>query len=297
MKVLFYILVELALACLGVALAYLITEWVEVEVILWSCAVFVFFGIVIGIRHTVIEGIVFTGVYTAVGYMILKTIPQYLPIYGGAFAGMSLFGIVIGVLDELEEAPRREAAQRELEAQRARDEAAIRKQEADWQKYRKHVATLPVATPKADIRQCLEAFRTYLNRVWPRLPTKLFKPNDQGYELIHTWLQRQFDRIVEKPLGCRIQYTYGEYDCEYDDDLPENETPKPETPQYQPMQIWVNEVYEFDCLVGVQDGWHYTEPPFDYVLVYDEVGPNASMRERYIPFDQARFELRPAKLF
>jgi hypothetical protein len=295
MKVFFYILLALALAGLGAALAYLTSGWVGYEVTLWGCAVFVFFGIVVGIRHSALEGIVGTGVFAAAGYMILKTIPQFLPIFVGALAGMSLLGIVIGVLAESEEAPRREAEQRALEEQRARDEAARRKQEADWQKYRKHVATLPIATPKADIRECLEAFRTYLNRVWSRLPPDLFEPNDQDYELIHTWLQRQFDRIVEKPLGCRIQYSYGEYDGEYDDDLPEKEIPEPEKPQYQPMQIWVNGEYEFDSLVGVHDGWHYTEPPFDYVLVFEEVGPNASTRERYIPFDQARFELRPGR--
>jgi hypothetical protein len=77
---------------------------------LWGSAVFVFLGIVVGIRHSALEGIVSTGVYAAAGYMILNTIPQFLPIFGGAFVGISLCGIVIGVLAELEEAPRRSKA-------------------------------------------------------------------------------------------------------------------------------------------------------------------------------------------
>jgi hypothetical protein len=50
----------------------------------------------------------------------------------------------------------------------------------------------------------------------------------------------------------------------------------------------------FDCLVSVHDGWHYTEPPFDYVLINEAVDPETPMKKRYILFNQARFELRPA---
>ncbi len=295
MKAFIYILIVSALAALGVAVAYFTSGWVGYKGILWGGAVFVFFGMAFGLRHSALEGIVATGIYTGVGYIILKEIPKILPIYGGAWAGCSLFLIVIGVLAESEEAPQREAAeQRALEEQRARDEAAYSKQEADRQEYRRKVASLPVATPKADIHECLKTFRTYLNRVWSRLPPYLFTPNDDNYELIHTWLQRQFNRIVEKPLGCRIIFSYGEYDADYNDDLPEKETPNPEMSQYQPMQIWVNGEYEFYCLVSVRDGWHYVEPPFDHVLVFEDESPDNPRGERYIPFDQARFELRPA---
>jgi hypothetical protein len=294
MAVIVSILGVMTLSGLGVAVAYLTSGRVGYEVTLWGSAAFVFFGMAFGLRHSVMEGIVGVGVYTAVGYLILKTIPEILPIFGGACAGLSLFILVIGVIGESEEAPQRDAEQRVLEEQRTRDEALLSNQEADWLEYRKHVATLPVATPKAGIGECLEVFRTYLNRVWSQLPPELFEPKDYGYELIHTWLQRQFERIVEKPLGCGIDRFYGEYDMEYDDDLPEKERPKRETPKCQPMEIWVNEKYEFDCLVSIRDGWHYTQPPFDYVLVYEDVGPDIPGKERYIPFDQARFELRPA---
>jgi hypothetical protein len=294
MKALLSILIALVLAALGVSLAYLTSGWVGYEVTLWGCAVLVLFGVVLGIGHSALEGIFFAGVYTAVGYFILKTVPQILPIFGGVFAGMSIYAIVIGVRSELEEAPRREAERRAREEQRARDEAAARKQEADWEEHRKRVAALPVATPQADIRACLEAFRTHLVRVWPRLPPDLFEPRDYGYELIHTWLQRQFERIVERPLGCRIATPYGEYDMDYDDELPAEETPRREALRYRPMEIRVDGQYEFDCLVSVRDGWHYTQPPFDYVLVHETVDPDIPDRKRYIPFDQARFELRPA---
>ncbi|MGD9304585.1 MAG: hypothetical protein PVF79_10005, partial [Desulfobacterales bacterium] len=62
-------------------------------------------------------------------------------------------------------------------------------------------------------------------------------------------------------------------------------------PQSRMMEIWVNGKYRFDSLVSVHDGWHHVEPPFDCVLVYADVDPN---QPRYIPLDQATFELRPA---
>ena len=290
MKVFFYILIALVLAGLGIALASQTSGWFGYAVTLWGSAVFVFFGIVFGIRHSALEGIVFTGVYVGVCFIILKTIPQILPIFSGALAGMSLCGIIISALAWQEEAPQREADQRALEEGLAREREEIRKREADLQEYRRKVASLPVPTPKADIRECLEAFRTYLSREWSRLPPGLFAPNDEGYELIHTWLQWQFDKIVQKSLGCHLTYTYGDYDMDYDDDLPQEDAPDPEIFQSRPMQIWVNEEYPFLCLVSVRDGWHYTEPPFDHVLALDD----APREDRYIPLDEARFELRPA---
>jgi hypothetical protein len=116
----------------------------------------------------------------------------------------------------------------------------------------------------------LNAFRTYLNRVWHRLPPQLFEPNDANYKLVHTWLQRQFIKIVVKPLGCQIELFYGDYDCEFDEELPGGETWAPETPEYQPMEIWVN------------------------MRVFEETDSEEGTSPSYLPFDQARFELRPA---
>ena len=284
-------MIALVLAGLGVALAWMISGWVGYAVPMWGCAVLVFFGIVLGIRHSALEGIILTGVYLGIGYMILKTMPQVLPIFSGALAGFSTCGIIIGVLAEQEEAPQREAEQRAWEEEHAREEAEWRKRQEDLEERERKLASLPLPIPKAEIRECLEAFRTYLNRVWPRLPPDLFTPNNAGYKLIHNWLQWQFLRIVEKPLGCHLIYTYGDYDMDYDDDLPQKEAPDPEIFQSRPMEIRVNEKYDFHCLVSVRDGWHYTEPPFDHVRVSDD----SPTGERYIPFDQARFELHPAR--
>ena len=63
--------------------------------------------------------------------------------------------------------------------------------------------------------------------------------------------------------------------------------------QYRPMEILVNGKYELHSLVSVDDDGHYTEPPFDHVLIYEPGDPERTPRRRYIPFDQARFELRP----
>ena len=294
MVVLLKMLSALVLSGACVTVAYLSSGWVGLQITLWGSAVLVPFGVVYGIGHTVIEGIVVAGLYTVVGYFILKMMPQILPIYCGVLVSTSIYGIITGVRTEIEEAPQREAERLATEEQRARDETARHNREAEWQAYRKHIATLPVASPKADIKECLEDFRTYLNQAWPQLPPDLFEPIDYGYELIHTWLQRQFERYVVKPLGCPYASFYGEYDSDYDDELPSMEPVNQQKPQYQPMEIWVNENYDFDCLVSVRDGWHYTEPPFDHVMVQEDMGPDASSRDRYIPFDQARFELRPA---
>jgi hypothetical protein len=293
MRVFLYILGTLLFAGLGIAMVYLTSGWVGYKVILWGSAVFVFFAAIIGIGETAIEGIVLTGLCTGIGYFILRTVPGFFPIFSGILIGGSLFGIIMGVRTELAEAPRREAEQREMEEERIRDEMARRSEEAKWQEYRREVASLPVPTPKADIKERFKAFQKHLNQVWSRLPEQLFEPNDEDYEHINTWLQREFIMIVEVPLGCRISHTYGEYSPDYGDDLP-MDGPWPEIPQTRPMEIWVDGEYPFDSLVTVRDGWHYAEPPFDYVLVHDEEDPDTGVTEKYIPLDEAHFELRSA---
>ena len=165
MKVFFHILIGLVLAALGAGLAWLGSEWIGQAWVLWVSAVLVFLGIVIGIRHPFFEGVVFAGVYVGAGYAILKIVPQILPVFCGATAGFSFFGIILGTLAWHEKAPQREAEERAQEHEIAREKEEIRKREAEWQEYERKVASLPVPTPKADIRECLEAFRTYLNRV------------------------------------------------------------------------------------------------------------------------------------
>jgi hypothetical protein len=293
MRVFLYILGTLLFAGLGIAMVYLTSGWIGYKVILWGSAVFVFFGVIIGIGQSAVEGILVTGVFTGTGYFILRTVPGFFPIYSGVLTGGSLFGIIMGIRAGLEEAPRREAEQREIEEERARDEMARRSEEAKWQEYRRKVASLPIPTPKADIKERFKAYLKHLNQVWSQLPQQLFEPNDEDYELINTWLQREFIRIVEVPLGCRISHTYGDYDPDYDDDLPVD-GPWPEIPHTRPMEIWVDGNYQFDSLVTVRDDWRYAEPPFDYVLVYDEEDPDTGMWEKYIPLDQAHFELRSA---
>jgi hypothetical protein len=99
---------------------------------------------------------------------------------------------------------------------------------------------------------------------------------------------------VEKPLGCRLEVQYGEYGCDFDEDLPGAKSEKPAEPEYQPMEIWVNETYMFDMLVGAHEGWYDNKPPFDSIKVYKETDSEEGMTASYLPFDQARFELRPA---
>lgn len=261
---------------------------------MWGCIVLIFFGIVIGIGHTVIEGIVVAAILGAGAYFFVNKIPAFVLYIPGTLAGFSIFMIVVGVIAASKEAPHREALERTQKSQHEKEaewRAEREAREAEWQMRCKKVTTLPVPTPKADVGERLNAFRTYLNRVWHRLPPQLFELNDANYELVYTWLQRQFIKIVVKPLGCQIDMQYGEYDCEFDEDLPGGETWAPETPEYQPMEIWVNDIYEFGSLVDTQADY---KPPFDYILVYEASELDGSWTTKYIPFDQARFELRPA---
>jgi len=281
----------------GMAITHLAVGWVGKDIVLWGCVVLIFFGIVIGIGHTVIEGIVIAAILGAGGYFFVNKIPAFVLYVPGALAGFSIFMIVIGLIAASQEAPQREARERAQKSQhekeaewRAEREAA----EARWEAYRRKLATLPVPTPRADVGERLNAFRTYLNRVWHRLPPQLFEPNDANYKLIHTWLQRQFIKIVEKPLGCQIEMQYGDYDCEFDEDLPGEAISAPEEPEYQPMEIWVNDIYTFDSLVAAHDGWYKTKPPFDYMRVFEETDSAEGSTAEYIPFAKARFELRPA---
>ena len=101
--------------------------------------------------------------------------------------------------------------------------------------------------------------------------------------LIYTWLQRQFVKIVVKPLGCEIEHQYGDYDREFDEDLPGGDTWTPKTPDYKPMEIWVNEIYTFDSLVDAQADY---KPPFDYILVYEASELDGSWTTKYIPFNR-----------
>ena len=292
------ILGTLISAAVGIILSYLAIGWVGQKVTLWGCAALIFFGTVIGLRETVIEGIILTAIVVALGYLILKNFPVYLPVFPGSFAGLSIFMIVVGLIEEAKEAPQREAREREWRAQREQEEARWKAQqakaEARWQERRRKIAKLPVPSPKADITERINAFRNYLNKVWHRLPQKLFETNEFNYELVHTWLQRQFIKIVEKPLGCKLDMQYGDYDWEFDEDLPGGEPEETADLEYQPMEIWINDRYEFDCLITIRDDVYFVEPPFDYIRVFDDNGPGDTRGSEYIPFDQARFALRPA---
>jgi hypothetical protein len=285
-------------AAFGMVIAYLAVGWVGKDIVLWGCIVLIFFGIVIGIGHTVIEGIVIAAILGAGGYFFVNKIPAFVLYVPGALAGFSIFMIVIGLIAASKEAPQREAQERAWQEQDAQEQAKWKAEqealEARWQERRKKVATLPAPTPKADVSERLNAFRTYLNRVWHRLPQQLFERNDANYQLVNTWLQRQFIKIVVKPLGCQIELFYGDYDCEFDEELPGGETWAPETPEYQPMEIWVNEIYTFDMLVGGPDCLYDNKPPFDYMRVFKETDSEEGSTEAYIPFDGAQFELRPA---
>ena len=290
-----YILGAIISAIFGIVITYLVVGWVGKDIVLWGCIVLIFFGIVIGIGHTVIEGIVVAAILGAAGYFFMNKIPVlglYVP---GALAGFSIFMIVIGLITAMKEAPQREAQERAWQEQDEKEEAKWKAEqealEAWWQERRRKAAKLPVPTPRVDIGERMNAFRTYLNQVWHRLPPQLFEPNDANYELIYTWLQRQFVKIVVKPLGCEIEHQYGDYDREFDEDLPGGDTWTPKTPDYKPMEIWVNEIYTFDSLVDAQADY---KPPFDYILVYEASELDGSWTTKYIPFNQARFELRPA---
>lgn len=297
-NIVLFILGAIITAIVGIVLTHLTAIWIGQTVAFWGCVALIFVGFVIGTRQTVIEGLVLTAIVASLGYFILKSFPAYLPLFPGSFAGLSILMIVIGTIEESKEAPLREAQERKWKAQREQEKARWRAQEAAaearWQERRRKIAALPVPSPRADITERINAFRNYLNQVWHRLPQKLFEPNDFDYELVHTWLHRQFVKIVEKPLGCQLDMQYGDYDWEFDEDLPGDEPVETADLEYQPMEIWVNDRYEFDCLMSNRDDVYYVEPPFDYIRVFDDRGPGEARGSEYIPLDQARFELRPA---
>jgi hypothetical protein len=89
----------------GVAITHLAVGWVGKDIVLWGCIVLIFFGIVIGIGHTVIEGIVVAAILGAGAYFFLEKIPVFLLYVPGALAGFSIFMIVIGLIAESKEVP------------------------------------------------------------------------------------------------------------------------------------------------------------------------------------------------
>jgi hypothetical protein len=74
-------------AAFGIVITYLAVGWVGKDIALWGCAVLIFFGVVIGVRHTVIEGIILTAVFAGGGYFVLKKIPVLLPIFPRGIRG------------------------------------------------------------------------------------------------------------------------------------------------------------------------------------------------------------------
>lgn len=270
-----YILVSLISAVFCFAIVYWISGWIGYQWTLWGCAVFVFFTFVIGIGETLIDGLVPAVVITILNYIIMKVKPELMPIIGGALVGLFIGGMIFAMFQMFEE-----------------DRRQARKQQ-EWQEYCRYVEALPIANPKADIRKCLQAFRADLNRVWSQLPPELFERHNNYYQLIHTWLQKQFIRFMEKRLGCPLQICYGEYDSDFDVTWSKDKSTEPKLPQYRPMEIWVNEQFQFHSLVSVEDGGHYTVPPFDHVLIFLPGDRDDTLERKCIPFDQARFELRP----
>ena len=63
-NIVIFILGALISAVLGIVLSHLAIGWVGQTVTLWGCAALVFFDSVIGMRHTVIEGIIVTALFT-----------------------------------------------------------------------------------------------------------------------------------------------------------------------------------------------------------------------------------------
>ena len=272
-----YILVSVACAVPGFMIAYWIFKSIGYQWTFWVCAVFVLLYTA-RLGHTVIEGLVVAAIWALLSYGIMKLKPEFLPIMNAALLGGAIIGGSVYSLFEVYHEERRQA-----------------REQREWQAYRDYVESLPITKPKADIRKCMQAFRTQLNRVWSQLPPELFELHDNYYQLIHTWLQRQFIRFMEKRLECPLQIHYGEYDRDYDAKWPEEKSAESKLPRYCPMEIWVNEKYEFHSLVSVEDGEHYTLPPFDHVLIFTPGYRYHEIKRQCIPFDQAHFELRPIK--
>ena len=104
-------------AAFGIVITHLAVGWVAKDIVLWGCIVLIFFGIVIGIGHTVIEGIVVAAILGAGGYFFMNKIPAFVLYVPGAFAGFSIFMIVMGLIAESKEAPLREAQERTRKTQ------------------------------------------------------------------------------------------------------------------------------------------------------------------------------------
>jgi hypothetical protein len=111
-NIVLFILGAIISTAFGVAITYLAVGWVGKDIVLWGCIVLIFFGIVIGIGHTVIEGIVIAAILGAGGYFFVNKIPTFVLYVPGALAGFSIFMIVVGLIAVSKEAPEREAQAR-----------------------------------------------------------------------------------------------------------------------------------------------------------------------------------------
>jgi K+-sensing histidine kinase KdpD len=145
-----FILGTIISAAFGVAITHLAIGWVGKDIVLWGCIVLIFFGIVIGIGHTVIEGIVVATILGACAYFFVDKISAFVLYVPGALAGFSIFMIVTGLIAASKEAPQREAREREQKSQHEKEaewRAERERLEKEWQERRKKAATLPIPTP------------------------------------------------------------------------------------------------------------------------------------------------------
>ena len=114
-------IIDIIVSLFNFLMIYFAQGWVGYKIIFWSGTVLVCLGVVVGIGHTVLEGIVMAGMYVAWGMIIMKFFPHIFPIYTMVVVGVFLLIYIGGMRLKTEEVPLREKRRREAEEQRIRD--------------------------------------------------------------------------------------------------------------------------------------------------------------------------------
>ena len=87
--------IDIIVSKFDILMVHFAQGWIGYKVLFWGGTVLVCLGVVVGIGHTVLEGILISGMYVTFGLLIMKIFPHALPIYSLVVVGWSLLLIKV----------------------------------------------------------------------------------------------------------------------------------------------------------------------------------------------------------
>lgn len=152
-----------------------------------------------------------------------------------------------------------------------------------------------------EINQTVRAFASFLNASWDIvIPLLLGREYTSDESSVGDWLQSNWEILVEKKILKQNEYLEI-YSDGADYNGASSRMNDIEALPTHTLKIFANDgavdllsneiisnnaEFEFDRLVGFQDGFYVNQPPFNYAIITDDSG-----MEMVLPLDKISFEL------